>query len=146
MKWHKEIPPIICDWCGSEKYYHFRSTHLDVMSRPTKNKFCSGTCSTKHRNKKHGNPMENPETVKKSKRNNPPKFGSDNPNWKGGISHMNSHKYRKSFCELCGTTKKTPKRNFCVHHLDKNRKNNIEENLKTVCYSCHKKIHVKTNY
>ncbi len=38
-------------------------------------------------------------------------------------------------CEICKTTK----RKICIHHKDKNRKNNDIKNLSALCYSCHKK-------
>ena len=43
---------------------------------------------------------------------------------------------RKRVCELCGSTK-----NIDVHHKDGNFQNNSQDNLVTVCRSCHMKIH-----
>lgn len=39
-------------------------------------------------------------------------------------------------CQFCFTNN-----NLHVHHLDKNRKNNKETNLMTLCYECHRKLH-----
>lgn len=43
----------------------------------------------------------------------------------------------KDKCEICGST-----RFLEVHHKDRNRANNSEENLQTLCKSCHKKEHM----
>ena len=40
-------------------------------------------------------------------------------------------------CNRCESTK-----NLCVHHKDKNRHNNVVENLEIVCKSCHQKEHL----
>ncbi len=45
-------------------------------------------------------------------------------------------KYIKDLCLFCQTNN-----NLIVHHLDKNRKNNLENNLITLCSSCHNKLH-----
>lgn len=48
-------------------------------------------------------------------------------------------KKRDNFsCRVCG--KRFP---LCVHHIDENRKNNKDDNLVTVCYTCHRKHHIK---
>jgi len=72
--------------------------------------------------------------------------GDSNSNWKGGVSHKQSYQFRKLFCEMCGTNETTTKRGFIAHHLDMDRKNNVMENIKTVCYSCHRKIHARCYY
>lgn len=41
-------------------------------------------------------------------------------------------------CIICNSTNK-----IHVHHIDKNRKNNIEDNLIPLCSSCHYSIHEK---
>lgn len=47
--------------------------------------------------------------------------------------------YRKHLkCECCGLTEKAL---LCVHHIDKNRKNNDINNLETFCYNCHRLVH-----
>jgi len=45
-------------------------------------------------------------------------------------------KFRKGSCESCGATHP-----LVVHHIDKNRVNNQEGNLETLCRSCHNKLH-----
>lgn len=67
------------------------------------------------------------------KKGNYNQAGSNNNNYKNGISTYHQHK--KSRCENCGSTK-----NLMVHHKDGNRKNNKPSNLKTLCWSCHEKL------
>ncbi len=43
---------------------------------------------------------------------------------------------KKSFCEHCKTSE-----NLCVHHIDRDWRNNSEENLQTLCSSCHTSLH-----
>lgn len=48
--------------------------------------------------------------------------------------------YKKSLkdaCEFCDTQRV----NLCVHHIDENRANNVEDNLITLCRSCHVLVH-----
>lgn len=60
--------------------------------------------------------------------------GANNNNWKGGIGTY--QKYLKSECERCGSTER-----LLVHHKDRDRYNNTEENLETLCKSCHQAEH-----
>jgi 5-methylcytosine-specific restriction endonuclease McrA len=39
-------------------------------------------------------------------------------------------------CSKCGS-----ERYLQVHHIDKNKFNNSDDNLKLLCYNCHKEIH-----
>lgn len=61
--------------------------------------------------------------------------GKDNWNYTTGIKAY--RKLRKAQCEKCGKAYGT----LDVHHKDKNRLNNSEENLITLCRSCHMKEH-----
>lgn len=72
--------------------------------------------------------------------------GTKNPNYIDGRSWY--RKYLKDTCEMCGVEKKPMGRriNLFVHHLDKTRTNSDPNNLKTVCFSCHMKIHNPSNY
>jgi nitrate/TMAO reductase-like tetraheme cytochrome c subunit len=47
-----------------------------------------------------------------------------------------SHKYRKTFCEVCGATA-----NLHGHHIDSNRYNVTAENIQTLCGRCHATHH-----
>lgn len=42
----------------------------------------------------------------------------------------------KCICQICGI-----KKSIIVHHLDGNKNNNVENNLLTVCKSCHAELH-----
>lgn len=48
------------------------------------------------------------------------------------------HIYGKIICNRCHSDDIDI---LCVHHIDKNRKNNSYENLETLCANCHYKIH-----
>jgi 5-methylcytosine-specific restriction endonuclease McrA len=39
-------------------------------------------------------------------------------------------------CERCKS-----KKNLEIHHIDRNRRNNVKENLMPLCKSCHRKLH-----
>jgi 5-methylcytosine-specific restriction endonuclease McrA len=60
--------------------------------------------------------------------------------------------YRREdgICQTCGRAASF-RREFdrrlvgLVHHKDKNRENNVLDNLEWVCFSCHAKIHNKGN-
>ena len=62
-------------------------------------------------------------------------LGENNPRWNGGISVYKRFVSIKK-CEDCDS-----KRNLIVHHKDKNRHNNLLNNLKVICYRCHYKEH-----
>lgn len=50
--------------------------------------------------------------------------------------HWRARRHRKSACEKCGTTT-----NLHVHHVDRDHTNNDPSNLRTLCSSCHMKLH-----
>ena len=76
--------------------------------------------------------------------------GSDNPNWKGGIT---DRKYPNEFrtirskirdrdsgkCKICLSRQEG--RAGIVHHIDADKNNNDESNLLFLCRRCHGKIH-----
>jgi hypothetical protein len=74
--------------------------------------------------------------------------GEKNPSWLGGVSYREygigfseelKTKIRKRDSFLCYICKK---HGYDVHHIDYNKINNLEENLITLCRSCH----AKTNF
>lgn len=65
--------------------------------------------------------------------------GEKHPNWTHG-QNTYRHKYLKSFCEECGDNRKYL---LIVHHKDKDRLNNQEENLTTLCHNCHALKHLE---
>ncbi len=81
--------------------------------------------------------------------------GSNNPNWKGGISLLryptrfrNFH-FKESIrerenrkCFICGVHESELGRRLDVHHIDYDRFNLDKNNLVALCHSCH----IQTNY
>ena len=77
-----------------------------------------------------------------------------NPNWRGGKSRRGylfefnnilKEKIIKrdcSRCQECGKLQELNKRRLDIHHIDYNKNNNGEENLISLCSSCH----TKTNF
>lgn len=66
-------------------------------------------------------------------------------NWKGGKNRYLSEQAQRALnmnstagqCSRCNMQS-----NKCVvHHIDKDRHNNIATNLVVLCYSCHKQVH-----
>lgn len=80
--------------------------------------------------------------------------GDKHPNWNGGSSFEPygfeftfelklKIKVRDNFrCRICNLEEKGNQQSFHIHHIDYNKKNNISENLVTLCRSCH----IRTNY
>jgi len=76
------------------------------------------------------------------------KWGAENHNWRGGIAFEPygqgfTQKFKDKIktrdnnnCALCSEVK-----NIDIHHIDFNKKNNVEENLISLCKHCHRKIH-----
>ena len=83
--------------------------------------FCNKSCQTLWRNKFYSGPLH--------------------PKWNGGTDI-----YRKILiktgrpivCEACGYDNEKV---ILAHHIDKNRKNNVVENLKWLCRNCHYLVH-----
>lgn len=73
--------------------------------------------------------------------------GSNNDNWKGGVSQYSqnwiklSKEIKKRDNCICQTCKN--KSQLQVHHIDFDKKNDKPSNLITLCKSCHSKLHPK---
>jgi len=78
-----------------------------------------------------------------------PMFGrcrEKHPRWKGGLknylSKIANAVYREFniniLCDKCGATE-----DICIHHKDRNRRNNNIDNLQPLCRSCHMHLHTK---
>jgi len=79
--------------------------------------------------------------------------GENHWKWRGGISDKGygedwTNKLRDSIrardnylCQECGLTQDNLEYLLDVHHIDEDKKNNIPENLITLCRSCHVHIH-----
>jgi hypothetical protein len=70
------------------------------------------------------------------------KSGENHPLFKTGEGsyRVRTLRTRDNICADCGNT---DERVLEVHHIDKNRKNNKDENLVIVCANCHKIRHYK---
>lgn len=82
--------------------------------------------------------------------------GEKHYNWQGGKSFepyttdwtltlKRSIRERDNYtCQLCSNIQAD--REYCVHHIDYNKKNCNPDNLITLCLSCHFKTNTKRNY
>lgn len=80
--------------------------------------------------------------------------GKNNPNWCNGKSFEkysinfnktlkeNIRKRDKYVCQECGL-KLNKNKKLAIHHIDYNKKNNKENNLVSLCNSCHSKTNFK---
>jgi hypothetical protein len=110
-----------CFICNKKTY----KSPKNIRISKSKNFFCSRQCSTQYLNL----------TQREAK----------NPNWKGGESSYRkilSRYITKFKCFLCGV--RDP-RILVVHHVDKNRKNNLPSNLIWLCRNCHFLVHHQKN-
>lgn len=64
--------------------------------------------------------------------------GVDSPFYKNGFGIFQRIAFDNypHKCSLCGSTEF-----LCVHHKDRDRKNNTVDNLQILCKSCHQKVH-----
>jgi ribosomal protein L13E len=74
------------------------------------------------------------------------KKGRDNPQYKTGMGEFVRLRdgMRKTIteCERCGKDLKDASRfEWCVHHIDHDRTNNVRENLEMLCKRCHQLEH-----
>ena len=79
------------------------------------------------------------------------KEGKSNINWRGGINKdghpfefnkklkLNIRKRDNYTCQECGMTEKELGYKLACHHIDYNKMNNNEDNLISLCRSCHAK-------
>jgi len=101
----------------------------------------------------------NPGHSQWMKENNPMKrldvrtkrSGANNHWWAGGVSfEPYGHEFNKALkeqirkrdnytCRECGFTQEQLKYKLPVHHIDYNKKNNLESNLISLCRGCHQK-------
>lgn len=108
---------VRCDTCSKEIYKPLKS----IRNSQTGKLFCSKKCSLDWRNSYFTRERH--------------------PNWKTGEFSYKQHILRvgvKAYCRLC---QKKDRRILLVHHLDKNRSNNVLSNLTWLCYNCHFLVH-----
>ena len=86
--------------------------------------------------------------------------GKKNVNWKGGVT-LDRDKYPSEFrrvsktkrsednftCRVCEEVilEQTKDKHLIVHHIDEDLYNLNQDNLITLCNSCHRKVHHKTS-
>ena len=109
---------VSCFICNKEVY----RIPKDLRASKSKKYFCNKTCQTIWRNQVFRGPRHS--------------------NWKGG-EHI---EYREILLKnrikpICKSCHITDKRVLCVHHLDKNRRNNNIANLVWLCHNCHHLVH-----
>lgn len=91
------------------------------------------------------------------KRNSIRMARENNPNWHGGISRKGytvgfNYKLKEKIrirdnriCQECGKKEKEMKIKLAIHHIDFDKKNNKENNLISLCRSCHTKTNFDRN-
>jgi len=84
--------------------------------------------------------------------------GENNPSWKGGIAYFpypdewkddlkESIRKRDNYtCQECGTHQDELNRKLHIHHIDYNKDNLSENNLISLCNSCHNKTNFNRDY
>jgi hypothetical protein len=84
------------------------------------------------------------------------RIGKNHPSWVNGISYEPygldwTERLRKKIrkrdnytCQLCN--EKIKGRKIDVHHIDYNKKNNVKENLISLCHPCHIKTNTNRDY
>lgn len=141
-----------CETCG-EEFYVFPSYLRKSQKAGIQIRFCSMKCYDK---KGENNPFWGKKHKKSSIKKmviHPNRsrfgFGEDNPNFVRfgedfGFRGKSKLWWQRKFlnedgkCERCGFS---DKRALCIHHKDKNPKNNSEENLELLCWNCHQIWH-----
>ena len=107
-----------CFTCQKDIYRTVKALRVSK----SKKYFCNKICQTIWRNQEFRGPRH--------------------ANWKGG-AHIEYREIMrkhgsKPFCKRC---RNKDERVLCVHHRDKNRKNNDISNLMWLCHNCHHLIH-----
>ena len=141
-----------CETCG-EEFYISPSYIKKTLKRGYNIRYCSMECYDKYGDK---NPFwgktfseESLERIINHPNRNVFKTGEDNPNfvrfgeeygYLGTSKNWWQRKLLKEVgeCELC---RYNDKRALCIHHKDKNPKNNSRENLILLCWNCHAILH-----
>lgn len=109
---------VNCDICGTKTYKQPKALRISK----SKKYFCSKSCQTVWRN----------SVVF---------VGERHSNWKGGASTYRAVMARNKIPAICKRCGNDDKRILAVHHLDRNRGNNILKNLIWLCPNCHTLIH-----
>ncbi len=147
---------VLCNFCG--KKHKRKKSQL----RLSKKHYCSGDCSSKAR--RNGKSLQCfickkiiYKSLKDLKNSKSKKYfcsticsnkwigkqqrSNNHPNWKGGMSSYKNILKRTKNEKKCFLCNKNDVRILCVHHIDKNRKNNNIKNLTWLCRNCHFLVH-----
>jgi hypothetical protein len=108
---------IACYICGKETYKQLKS----IKNSKSGNFFCNKSCQAIWRNQEF--------------------IGAKHANWKDGLYAYKSVLLRNKVAKVCTLCKIKDKRVLAVHHIDKNRKNNLVSNLAWLCHNCHHLVH-----
>lgn len=150
MKW------AICDFCGEE--FRRKKSQLKLST----NHYCSRNCAEQGRKK--GKTVKcfnckklvykSLKDLNRSKSKNyfcsrtcgnlwigKQQRSENSPNWNGGESSYKEILKRVNVKKECVSCGRNDSKVLCVHHIDKNRKNNSIENLTWLCRNCHFLIH-----
>lgn len=106
-----------CDICGKETYKQLKQ----LQNSKSKKFFCSKSCQTIWRNQEF--------------------IGPKHANWNEGLYAYRSVLGRHKIPKICTLCKTKDIRVLAVHHVDKNRKNNVVSNLSWLCHNCHHLVH-----
>jgi len=68
-------------------------------------------------------------------------FGEQHANWKDGKNAYRNVLLRAKVQQVCKGCGYDNKKVLLVHHIDRNRKNNVRRNLMWLCRNCHYLIH-----
>lgn len=108
---------IKCFICGTLSYKQGK----DLKRSKSGKFFCSKSCQTKWRNEVF--------------------IGAKHANWKEGQYAYRSVLSRNKIEKICTLCRTKDFRVMAVHHIDKNRKNNVVSNLAWLCHNCHHLVH-----
>lgn len=114
MRTGEDVP---CAVCGKMTY----KTKKALKGSKSGKFFCSKSCQTQWRNQLY--------------------IGPAHKNFKTGEFVYRGVIERSEVSKICRLCKTTDYRILAVHHLDKNRKNNVLENLAWLCHNCHFLVH-----
>ncbi len=108
---------IPCTICGKSTYKQQK-----IIKRSKTGKFfCGKSCQTIWRNSVF--------------------VGPKHANWKDGSTMYRSNFLKSKAPQVCVLCKIKDLRVLAVHHIDKNRKNNLSSNLSWLCHNCHFLVH-----
>lgn len=112
---------INCHKCGKESYKQQKALNRSKSGLF----FCSKSCQTLWRNKVY--------------------VRDKHPNWTGGGASYRHLMYTKGTSPICTLCRNNDERVLAVHHIDKDRSNNVIENLAWLCHNCHHLVHHHDN-